>query len=70
MMEKVELRPRSPRNGAGSGWMHDMQGTIDKRLTNLRRERRLVERAIQALTEIAQTRHLRARRPIRTNLPV
>ena len=69
MIQKLELRPRSPRNGAGNGWIPNMEATIDMRLKNLRRERRLVERAIQALTEIVQRRQSRARRPIRTNLP-
>jgi hypothetical protein len=52
MIEKAELRP-------------GLQATIDVRLRNLRRERRLVEKAIQALSELSQTRLARARRPLR-----
>jgi hypothetical protein len=54
---KAELAPKSPGNDLGKGWT-----LVDARLRKLRRERRLVERAIVALTEMSRTRQSRARR--------
>ena len=56
MNQKEELVPRLPVNDLCHGWR------LNARLKELRRERRLVERAILVLTEIARTRHSRARR--------
>jgi hypothetical protein len=57
MSVKAEFVPRSPGNNAVDAGI-----LVYARLKRLRRERRLVERAILALTAISRTRRSRARR--------
>jgi len=55
-------------DGAGETPEHDLSrswAVVDARLKKLRRERRLVERAILALTAVSRTRESRERRAAR-----
>jgi hypothetical protein len=61
MISRAELRLKLRGNGCDTS----LGTTIDVQLKRLRKERRLVERAIRALTEVSQTRQSRAR--LRTN---
>jgi hypothetical protein len=56
MNSRVELGPKSPGNEL------DIRALASMRLKKLRRERRLVERAIVALTELSRVRESRVRR--------
>ena len=60
MNRNVDLTPELPRHDAGR-----MMILVDARLKKLRRERRLVQRAIQVLSEISRSRQsiLVARKP-------
>lgn len=60
MNTKVDFAPKSAGNHLGGSWM-----LVEARLKRLRRERRLVQRAIIALTEISRARGSRERRSAR-----
>ena len=57
MNQKAETASKSPGNCLGEDWSF-----LDAQLNKLRRERRLIERAIVILTEVSRTRQARARR--------
>ncbi|MGP0072270.1 MAG: hypothetical protein ACLPWF_10080 [Bryobacteraceae bacterium] len=66
MNAKAEQAFKLSGNGLGhEGMLERGRWTLDARLKKLRWERRLIDRAILTLTEIAQTRHSRARRASR-----
>jgi len=66
MNAKAEPASRLLGNSLGHEEMlQSERWTLDARLKKLRLERRLIDRAILRLTEVAQTRHSRARRASR-----
>jgi hypothetical protein len=60
MNTKVELDPKALGTAIG-----DRSKFVEARLRRLRQERRLVERAILALTQVSRSRESRSRRPTR-----